>query len=270
MSEVKWIKICTDIFDDEKIILIEAMPDKYAIITAWFKLLCLAGKQNNSGVFLLNDTMPYTDEMFATIFRMPLNTVRLALGTFEQFGMIEIVDGVVTIPKWGKHQNLDALERNREQSKTRMREYRKRQRLLSEAVTQPLRNVTQTDKEEEKEEDIEVEIDKNTLSSDYSDDFERFWAVYPKKVGKKEAYKAFKKANKPVQLLIAAVNDQLDSDMWTKENGRFIPNPATWLNQGRWDDQVKRGTSNPFLQMLEEENDKTGNNQSSVSYICGL
>ena len=44
MAEVKWIKIATDIFDDEKILLIEGLPDAYAIITVWFKLLCLAGK----------------------------------------------------------------------------------------------------------------------------------------------------------------------------------------------------------------------------------
>ena len=88
MAEIKWIKIVTDIFDDEKILLIESMPDKYAIITIWFKLLCLAGKQNNHGIFLLNDKIPFTDEMLATIFRMELNTVRLALETFSRFGMI--------------------------------------------------------------------------------------------------------------------------------------------------------------------------------------
>ena len=46
MADVKWIKIATDIFDDEKILLIESLPDSYAIITAWFKLLCLAGKMD--------------------------------------------------------------------------------------------------------------------------------------------------------------------------------------------------------------------------------
>ena len=113
MAEVKWIKITTDIFDDEKILLIESMPDAYAIITVWFKLLCLAGKQNNSGVFMMG-RIAYTDKMLATIFRMKESTVTLALNTFEQFGMIEIVDGVITIPNWGKHQNLDQLESKKE------------------------------------------------------------------------------------------------------------------------------------------------------------
>lgn len=54
---------------DEKILLIESLPDADVIIVIWFKVLCLAGKQNNHGVFMLNDSIPYTDEMLATIFR---------------------------------------------------------------------------------------------------------------------------------------------------------------------------------------------------------
>ena len=101
-SDVKWIKICSDIFDDEKIMLIENLPSADSIIVIWFKLLCLAGKNNNSGVFILNDKIAYTDEMLATVFRRDINTVRLALKTFENYGMIEIVSGVYTIlPRFG-------------------------------------------------------------------------------------------------------------------------------------------------------------------------
>ena len=46
MSNVKWIKMTVNIFDDEKILLIESLPDADSIIVIWFKLLCLAGKQN--------------------------------------------------------------------------------------------------------------------------------------------------------------------------------------------------------------------------------
>ena len=112
-SDVKWIKIATDIFDDEKILLIESLPDSYAIITVWFKLLCLAGKQNNSGVFMMG-RIAYTEKMLATIFRMKEATVTMALQTFEQFGMVEIVDDVITIPNWNKHQSLDVYEKKKE------------------------------------------------------------------------------------------------------------------------------------------------------------
>ena len=130
MADVKWIKITTDIFDDEKILLIESLPDAYSIIVVWFKLLCLAGKQNNSGVFLMG-RIAYTDKMLATIFRMKESTVSLALRTFEEFGMIEVIDGVITIPKWGKHQSLDQLEKKRISQREYMKAYREKQKLLA-------------------------------------------------------------------------------------------------------------------------------------------
>ena len=144
MADVKWIKILTDIFDDEKFLLIESMSEADAIIVVWFKLLCLAGKQNNSGVFMLNDKIPYTDEMLATIFRRKPTVVKLALQTFEQFGMIEVVNGAVTIPNWEKHQQLDALERARESTRRRVAGYRERQRALAEGKKpeKNARNVT--------------------------------------------------------------------------------------------------------------------------------
>lgn len=133
MADVKWIKICTDIFDDEKILLIEDMPERDAIIVIWFKLLCMAGKQNNDGIFIMNDKIAYTDEMLAAIFRRPLNTVRLALKVFEGYGMIEIINDTITIPNWEKHQNLEALRKKREDSRKRMAAYRARQRTITDA-----------------------------------------------------------------------------------------------------------------------------------------
>lgn len=127
-SDVKWIKIVTDIFDDEKILLIESMPEGDGIIVVWFKLLCLAGKQNNDGVFMLNDKVPYNEEMLAHIFRRPLNLVRMALGVFEKFGMVEIIENTITIPNWGKHQQLDKLMKRREYQKNLMAERRAEQK----------------------------------------------------------------------------------------------------------------------------------------------
>ena len=160
-SDVKWIKITTDIFDDEKILLIESLPDSYAIITVWFKLLCLAGKQNNSGVFMLGQ-IAYTDKMLATIFRMKESTVTMALQTFEQFGMVKIVGGVITIPNWGKHQNLDQLESKKEYMRNYMNEYREKQRALTSSKTNcktnSKTNVSQAEGDKEGESDTELDI----------------------------------------------------------------------------------------------------------------
>ena len=153
MTEVKWIKIVVDIFDDEKMLLIESLPDPDSIIVCWFKLLCLAGKQNNSGMLMLNERIAYTDEMLATVFRRPLQTVRLALETFEQFGMIEIINGAITISNWGKHQNLDRLEKLRDYQRDYHREYRKKQAQIPASVeSKPDRKlyVNDIDKEEDK------------------------------------------------------------------------------------------------------------------------
>ena len=171
MAEVQWIKIVTDIFDDEKILLIENMPDSDSLIVVWFKLLCLAGKQNNSGVFMINDRIPYTDEMFASIFRRPLNTVRLALKTFEQFGMIEIINNTVTIPNWGKHQSLDQMEARKKYMANYMRGYREKQRQKlppgevdskANSKSNNKSNVSEADKrrkeEDKKREDIYISV----------------------------------------------------------------------------------------------------------------
>lgn len=162
MAEVKWIKITTDIFDDEKILLIESLPDAYAIITCWFKLLCMAGKQNNSGVFMLGQ-IAYTDKMLATIFRMKESTVQLALQTFEQFGMVEIVDGVITIPNWEKHQSLDKLEQAKEQTRKRVARHREKQKLLAEGNVTCNADVTQSNAsriEEDKEKELDKKVSK--------------------------------------------------------------------------------------------------------------
>jgi hypothetical protein len=72
----------------------------------------------------------YTDKMLATIFRMKESTVTMALQTFQQFGMVEIVDGVITIPNWNKHQSLDAYEKKKERDRERIARKRAEQRAL--------------------------------------------------------------------------------------------------------------------------------------------
>lgn len=70
--------------------------------------------------------------------------------------------------------------------------------------------------------------------------FDEFWSAYPKKVGKKDAERAFAKVPKAEwPKLVPAIEQQKKSKQWQKEDGQYIPNPSTWLNQGRWDDVLK-------------------------------
>ena len=141
MSEVKWIKLVTEFFDDEKIKLIEAMPEADTMLVIWIKLLTLAGKKNMNGYIFLTKNIPYTDEMFSTLFNRPVNTVRLALATFKKFGMINYEEEeVIKITNWEKHQNIIGLERIREQTKLRVRKFREDHKSLPV----PKSNVTVT------------------------------------------------------------------------------------------------------------------------------
>lgn len=99
--------------------------------------------------------------------------------------------------------------------------------------------------------DIGLGLDKTKnnppISPQGDERFDRFWAVYPKKVGKGAARKSFAKAvlKCSVDDMITAVEKQKQSIQWTKDDGQFIPNPATWLNQERWDDRLDEKGSAP-------------------------
>lgn len=209
MADVKWIKITTDIFDDEKVLMIESMPSADSIIVIWFKLLTFAGKQNNDGVFLMSNRIAYTDEMLASIFRRDVNTVRMALKAFEQFGMIEIIDNVITIPNWGKHQSLDAYEKKKIRDRERMARKRAEQKALvarspdKSPDGSPDKSPDVVFSEREEERDIDKEEDKKSVRETTHTIFKRLlpdyilsnalqakmaeWIIY--KTERKEGYK---------------------------------------------------------------------------------
>lgn len=228
MADVKWIKITTDIFDDEKILLIESLPDAYAIIVVWFKLLCLAGKQNNSGVFMMNNQIAYTDKMLATIFRMKESTVTMALQTFEQFGMVEIIDGVITIPNWGKHQSLDQMENRKEFMRNYMKEYRAKQKALTSGDSKPSckpnskPNVRQAEEEREEEREEKNKKKKEKKKEEpkvYVDDSELNQAIL--------AFMEFRKSIKK------PMTDHAVALLISKLNGlsSYIPEQVEIINQ---------------------------------------
>lgn len=190
LAEVKWIKIVTDIFDDEKILLIEQMPEADSIIVIWFKILTLAGKTNNSGVLMFNNKIPYTNEMLSTIFRRPLNIIRLALKTFEEFEMIEVFNNTITIPNWSKHQSLEQMEQRKEYMKNYMREYREKQKLLIECKPNSKPNGKVNVNEADIDKELELDID-----NIYSDLFSH-WTSQKELIQHREMTNEHKKAMK--------------------------------------------------------------------------
>ena len=71
-----------------------------------------------------------------------------------------------------------------------------------------------------------------------SPEFTEFWDAYPKHQGKTVARAAFERVDVPLQVLLDAIKVQKRSKQWTKDGGEFIPMPATWLNQKRWEDSM--------------------------------
>ena len=249
MADVKWIKITTDIFDDEKVLLIESLPDADAIIVIWFKLLCLAGKMNNSGVFLLNNSIPYTDQMLSIIFRRKETTVKLALQTFEQFGMVEIVDGVITIPNWGKHQNIDQLQAKKEYMQKYMQQYRVKQKALTSSESSCKTNGKTNSKANVSSIDKDKEIDKENIlyfcpsscvdvrhTDEKTDhfDLDRCWREYPNKKGKnKITKKALAELDKlGTEKMLLAIGRYKAEIERNKTDMQYIQHGSTFFNGG--------------------------------------
>jgi predicted phage replisome organizer len=160
VADVKWIKIAVDMFDNRKIKQIGSMPEGDSLLLMWVQLLCLAGNVNDGGFIYLTKEIPYTDEMLATQFIKPISTVRLALKTFEQFEMIEIINNMIFLSSWEKYQSIDRLTAIREKDRERKRRKREAEKLLPQNSTEIPRtsmDVPRIDIEG----DIDIDKDKN-------------------------------------------------------------------------------------------------------------
>lgn len=168
---VQWIKISTNIFDNRKIKQIEHLPDSDTILVIWFKILCLAGNLNESGLLLITKDLPYTEEMLSNEFNRPINTIRMALNVFEKFKMIEIVDDIMSVSNWEKYQNEDKLAEIREKNRQRQAKFKAKKKALAlpegDNVTVTLPVTLGNAIEEDKEIDKEIEIEKEREVIDY-------------------------------------------------------------------------------------------------------
>jgi len=171
MKKIDWIKLSVDVFNDEKIKLIEQLPEGDSILVVWLKLLTMAGKTNDSGLIYLNEYLPYTDEMLSTIMNRPINTIRLALQTFSNFKMIELTsENKIFISNWGKYQNTDRLQELAELNRSRVAKHRgnKKEHLnllpCNDNVTLHVMQCNGQDKDKDKDKDINIVPKKNKSS----------------------------------------------------------------------------------------------------------
>lgn len=155
-SNIKWVKLSTDIFDNRKIRQIECLPEGDGIIVVWLKLLCLAGNVNDNGMIYFTKDIPYTEQMLAAQFNRPIALIQLALKTFEAFKMIQIVDNILQISNWEKYQNAEKLNEIREYNRIAQQRSRAKKKLL-QAVNDNVNDKSMT--VNGKEVDIEEEIE---------------------------------------------------------------------------------------------------------------
>ena len=157
MSELKWIKIVTDIFESPKISLIDSEKDCDKILVVWFKLLCLAGKINNSGVIAIANK-PLTKEMIASAIHRNPKIVEKSLSIFIEYNMVDVANGTYSICNWAKHQSADRIEKENERQKVYMQDYRKKQKGITSNLCNP--NSNHNSKPNVRGADIDIEEEK--------------------------------------------------------------------------------------------------------------
>ena len=167
MADVKWIKITTDMFDNRKIKHLRRLPDGNNIVLIWVMLLTMAGRCNSSGMIFLTENIPYTPKMLADELDFEETTVQLALNALEQFNMIVMDNGYFTIAGWDEYQNIEGMDKIREQNRLRQAKFKQKQKLLQCNVTDNVivTHGNATDIEEDKEREREKDKDKELYNS---------------------------------------------------------------------------------------------------------
>lgn len=242
-----YLKLKENFFDSDAMIVLESMPDGHLYSNILLKLYLKSIK--NDGKLMFNDRIPYNSTILSQVTRHNVGVVEKALKVFMELGLVEILDnGAIYMLDIQNYIGRSSTEADRK------REYRIK---IEQEKGQMSRQITGQDdgqmsakspdksppeKEIERETELETETEKKEpAEAEAPLSFESFWNAYPRKVGKKAAETAFKKI-KPSQKLITRMIETVEafkkSKQWLDENGRFIPNPATWLNQGRWDDEI--------------------------------
>jgi predicted phage replisome organizer len=168
---VKWIKLTTDMFDNRKVKYLRKLPDGNNIVLIWVMLLTMAGRCNAGGMIFLTENVPYTPKMLADELDFEENTVILAIQALENLNMIETKKGFFTIAGWEEYQNIEGMDKIREQNRLRQAKFKRKQKLLAGSNVSGNVTVTQSNYiEEEREEDKEKEEEYHSfIQADGSD-----------------------------------------------------------------------------------------------------
>lgn len=159
MADVKWIRLSIDMFDNRKIKYLRSLPEGNNIILIWVALLTIAGRCNSGGMIFLTENIAYTTKMLADELDFEENIIILALNALRKLGMVQDYNEALLITGWEEHQNIDGLEKIREQNRKRVAKYRDKQKEIpcNVTVTPDVTQCNAVDIELDKELDIELD-----------------------------------------------------------------------------------------------------------------
>ena len=181
---VSWIKLETNLFDNPKIQMLSNLPKGDSYVSFWVRLLCMAGKLNNGGYVYVAENAAYTPQLLAAITGKPVALVKTMLKTMQELHMIDVdTNGIIYIIGWEEHQNVEGLEKIREQNRIRKQRQRERDKLDNSRDESKHSHVTSRDSHSEitqqnKNKNIELDIDNNNSIS-----LSNVTQIYEQKIG---------------------------------------------------------------------------------------
>lgn len=234
MGEVKWIRLSINMFDNRKIKYLRSLPEGNNIILIWVALLTIAGRCNAGGMIFLTENIPYTTKMLADELDFEENTIILALNALKKLGMVQDQEEALLITGWEEHQNIDGLEKIKEQNRIRKQRQREKEAVKIECHVTGHANVTPCHATDiERDIDIDKEKDIKHIVHEARALFEDLWKLYPSKKGKGQVSDTKKKELLKIgkEELERAI-DRYKADLKKDEDWRKTQNGSTFFNSG--------------------------------------
>lgn len=249
MPEVKWIKISTKFPENRKIKMLKSLPNGDSLCLIWIEMLCIAGDTNDNGFLYFTREVPYTPESLAIQLNRPKEIVSQALEMFKKFDMINGYKGNTCIKNWEKYQSLDKLEKIKELTKQRVANHRKKLKKAAENNNVTQCNVTSNASVtlcNATDIDIDKDIDIYNKYSSIPEEFDGLWRLYPRKEGKKDAFKHYKKAREKgisFEEVMKGIERYNEHIKLTGIEHSFIKHGSSWFCQEGWNDEYNNETS---------------------------
>jgi hypothetical protein len=225
-KQMKWFKHDSDSSNDAKLKKLRLKYGAQGYGIYWY---CLELIARNVEKHNLTFELEHDAELIADDFKLSSDLVQHIMTYMVELGLFEESNGMITC--------LKMASRTDEYTQKLLQSIKKYPDNITTLSAQSLTKSVLI--EENRTEEIILDKKEKTIKTEVLEDyFDDFWYKYPKKVGIQAARKAWKKANPDIIKVIDAINWQRETKQWQAEDGKYIPNPATYLNQGRWMDEA--------------------------------